>query len=181
MSDKFLGQITMFACNFAPLGWAQCAGQILPISQYTALFSLLGTQFGGNGTSNFQLPDLRGRMAVGAGQGSGLSNYIIGETGGAETVALATTNLPAHSHSLPAYTAQGITPNPNNALPAAGDSTGRHGQGTSFNLYNSGTTSVTLAAGQLAAGGSAQPHPNIQPVLAMNWCIALQGVYPPRS
>ncbi|HUN43177.1 MAG TPA: tail fiber protein [Acetobacteraceae bacterium] len=181
MSDNYLGQITMFACNFAPNGWALCQGQTLPISQYTALFALLGTQFGGNGTSNFQLPDLRGRVAVGAGSAPGLSSYLVGEMGGTENVTLLTANLPAHNHGFPAYTGAGGTPNPAGALPAQGDATGRHGQGVAFNLYNAATASVTLAPGQLSATGGNLPHNNIQPVLGMNWCIAMQGVFPPRS
>ncbi|HTW71897.1 MAG TPA: tail fiber protein [Acetobacteraceae bacterium] len=181
MSDHYLGQITLFGCNFAPYGWALCQGQLLPISQYAALFSLLGTQFGGNGTSNFQLPDLRSRVAVGAGNGPGLSSYVVGESGGVENVTLLTTNLPSHNHSFPAYTTAGATPNPSNALPAQGDASGRHGQGVAFNLYNQGTVSVTLAAGQLGAAGNGLPHNNIQPVLAANWCIALSGVFPTRS
>jgi len=182
MSDNYVAQITLFACNFAPRGWALCQGQILPISQNAALFSLLGTQFGGNGTSNFQLPDLRGRVAIGAGTGTALSPYVVGEAGGVENVSLVTGNLPQHNHNLPAYTATAATTNPSGALPAQGDASGGHGHGSAFNLYNPATNSVTLAPGQLAANTSGNlPHNNIQPLLALNWCIALTGVFPPRS
>ena len=127
MANPFIGQITLFPYNFAPLGWAFCAGQLLPINQNAALFSLLGTTFGGNGTSNFQLPDLRGRVPIGQGQGPGLSNYNMGGVQGAEAVRLTTATTPAHSHGFPAFAVAATTNAPNGALPAEGQSGGRGG------------------------------------------------------
>ena len=179
--QPFLGQITLFPYNFAPNGWALCEGQLLPISQYTALFSLLGTQFGGDGRTNFALPDLRGRAAIGQGQGPGLSPYAIGETQGAEQVTLTTATVPAHSHAFPAFASSATTNAPNGALPAEGHGSGRGG-GFAVNTYSASGTAVSLAAGQVApAAGGGQPHSNLQPYLTLNWCIALQGVFPARA
>jgi microcystin-dependent protein len=180
MANPFLGQITLFPFNFAPVGWALCEGQLLPISQYTALFSLLGVQFGGNGTSNFALPDLRGRAPMGQGQGPGLSPYSVGDEQGVEQVTLTTSTVPAHSHSFPAFAAAATTNAPNGALPAEGQSGGRGGG--AVNTYTAPGAAVSLAAGQAApvtVGGAA--HNNLQPYLTLNWCIALQGVFPARS
>ena len=181
MSNPFVGQITLFPYNFAPNGWAFCAGQLLPIAQHTALFSLLGVQFGGNGTTNFALPDLRGRVPIGQGQGSGLSAYVIGGQQGQESVTLTTAAVPAHSHVFPAFAVAATTNAPNGALLAEGHGSGRGG-GFSVNTYSASGTAVSLAAGQVApvtSGGA--PHNNLQPHLTLNWCIALQGVFPPRA
>ena len=180
MASPFIGQITLFPYNFAPLGWAFCAGQLLPINQNTALFSLLGVQFGGNGTSNFQLPDLRGRTPIGQGQGPGLSNYVMGGVQGAEAVTLTPATTPAHSHGFPAFAVAATTNAPNGALPAEGQSGGRGGG--PVNTYTAPGAAVSLAAGQVVpvkVGGA--PHNNLQPYLTLNWCIALQGVFPSRS
>ncbi len=182
MSSPFLGQITLFPYNFAPLGWAMCEGQLLSISQNTALFSLLGTQFGGNGTSNFALPDLRGRVPIGQGQGPGLSVYDMGSQQGQESVTLTTATVPAHSHAFPAFAVAATTNAPNGALPAEGQGSGRGGA-FPVNTYSaSGTAASLAAAGQVApvtSGGA--PHNNLQPYLTLNWCIALQGIFPSRS
>jgi microcystin-dependent protein len=180
MANPFVGQITLFPYNFAPTGWAFCAGQLLPISQYTALFSLLGVQFGGNGTSNFQLPDLRGRAPIGQGQGPGLSNYNMGGVQGAEAVTLTTGTTPAHSHGFPAFAVAATTNAPAGALPAEGQSGGRGGG--PVNTYTAPGAAVSLAAGQVVpvtTGGTA--HNNLQPYLTANWCIALQGIFPARN
>jgi microcystin-dependent protein len=178
--DPFVAEIRLFAFNFAPVGWALCQGQILPISQNTALFSLLGTQYGGNGTSNFALPNLQGAVPRGQGQGPGLLIVDIGETGGEESVTLLDTQIPSHNHTMPA-----IQDSATARLPAAGLALAEgHGQGRSaFNIeaFTSNVPTTTLAPRSVSPSGESQPHNNIQPSLVMNWCIALQGVYPPRS
>jgi microcystin-dependent protein len=180
MQPPFLGQITLFPYNFAPFGWAMCEGQLLPISQNTALFSLLGTQFGGDGRSNFALPDLRGRVPIGQGQGPGLSPYVVGEQQGAEQVTLTAATDPAHSHAFLAFAAAATTNAPNGALPAEGHGSGRGGT-FAVNTYAASGASVTLAAGEVGAAGGNQPHNNLQPYLTLNWCIAMQGIFPSRS
>jgi microcystin-dependent protein len=177
--EPFLGQITLFPFFFAPRGWAFCEGQVLPISQYTALFSLLGTYYGGNGVSNFALPDLRGRVPIGQGQGPGLSNYAIGSVQGVETVTLLASQAPPHSHPFPAFAVQATTNAPSGALPAEGHSSGRGA--AAVNTYAPPQTAVPLGSGQVGPAGNGQPHNNLQPYLTLNWCIALQGIYPPRS
>jgi|SRR5271166_5641828 len=178
--QPFVGQITLFPYNFAPSGWAFCAGQLLPINQYTALFSLLGTQFGGDGRSNFGLPDLRGRAPIGQGQGPGLSPYVIGQMQGAEQVTLTRATVPSHSHGLPAFAVPATTNSPNGALPAEGHGGGRGG--FTVNTYTAPGAVAGLAPGQVtAASGGGAPHNNLQPYLTLNWCIALQGIFPPRA
>jgi microcystin-dependent protein len=179
--DPFIGQITIFGCNFAPQGWALCQGQILAISQYTALFSLLGVNFGGNGTSNFALTDLRGRAPIGFGQGPGLSYNAIGETGGQETVPINTSSYPTHSHALFAAASPATTNAPGGLIEADGQSGGRGGT-VNLALYSASGTPTTLAPAALtAAAGGGQSHNNLQPYLALNFCIALQGIFPSRS
>lgn len=172
MADPFVAEIRIFPFNFAPKGWAFCQGQILPLSQNTALFSLLGTMYGGDGKSNFALPNLQNSIALHAGQGPGLSPYTQGETGGTETVALLTSEIPSHIHQAKCSTTDG-----NDYGPAgdfwAPDVTGNPQYGA--------TGDVTMAPDAVGAAGSSQPHNNMQPYLALNYCIALQGVFPPRS
>jgi microcystin-dependent protein len=182
MSEPFIGQLGLFPFNFAPRGWAMCAGQLLPISQNTALFSLLGTTYGGNGTSNFALPDLRGRVPNGQGAGPGLQPYDMGEQGGAATVTITDATSPRHSHAFSAFTNAGTGNAPvGNALPAQAGIPGRGG-GVAINIYAASGTATTLGPGQLtAAQGGNQGHNNLQPSLALNWCIAVQGIYPQRS
>lgn len=178
--DPFVGQIALFPYNFAPVGWAFCRGQLLPISQHTALFSLLGTQFGGDGRTNFGLPDLQGRVPNGQGQGPGLSPYVVGDEQGAEHVTLVQGTTPTHTHGFPAFAVQATTNAPSSARPAEGHSTGRGG--ASVNTYTAPATTVNLAANQVAAVSSnGTPHNNLQPYLTLNWCIALNGVFPSRS
>jgi microcystin-dependent protein len=173
MADPFLGEIRMFGGNFAPLGWALCEGQLLPISQNTALFSLLGTTFGGNGTTTFGLPDLRGRVPISFGQGPGLSAYVMGAMGGSENVTILATQMPAHNHQVSAVTgAQGTSSHPNGQYMASSGSAV---------IYNNGSPDSTMNQGMIQATGGNQPHSNIQPYLCVNFIIALQGIYPSRN
>ena len=173
MADPFVAEIRIFPFNFAPHGWAWCDGQLMPLSQNTALFSLLGTTYGGNGKSNFALPDLQGRAPMHPGQGPGLSLHDLGETGGSETVSLLESEIPAHTHPLRADTqdpGDNFGPSPMMTMGRA-------------NVYQSTTNSnlVTMAAEMLAPAGGDQPHNNMQPYLTFYFCIALQGVFPPRT
>ncbi len=178
MADPFIGQILLVGFNFAPVGWHICDGTLLPISQYTALFSLLGTYYGGNGTSNFALPDLRSRVPIGMGQGNGLSPYVIGEMTGVENVTLLTSQMPSHNHLINADNAPAtaVQPPANNYL-AAGTASGRPADVYSASL----TSPTTLNPNAVSLAGGNQPHTNIQPVLAMNYIIALNGIFPSRS
>ena len=173
MSDPFLGTIRLVGFNFAPVGWALCQGQALPIAQYTALFSLLGTYFGGDGVNTFNLPDLRGRVAVGQGQGPGLSNYSQGQTGGAETVSLAASQAPAHTHTLMAASNVTAAPNPGPGLMLGTTA-------SAVRLYGANAPTA-LAAGSIGTFGSSTGHENRQPFLGLNHIIALAGIFPSRS
>ncbi len=173
MADPFVAEVRIFPFNFAPKGWAWCDGQILPLSQNTALFSLLGTTYGGNGQSTFALPDFQGSAVVHAGQGPGLSTYFEGQRGGSETVTLLESEIPSHPHQLKADPNVAETPDPSaNSLARA----------TSINAYqtNSNANLVSTAPGILAPAGGNQPHNNMMPYLTLNFNIALQGVFPPR-
>jgi len=177
MADPFLGEIRIFAGNFAPTGWAFCQGQLLPIAQNTALFSLLGTTYGGNGVQTFALPDLRGRVVMGFGQGPGLSPYVQGQVGGAESVSLTTQQMPAHSHTVGASEA-GNTTSPKAAFPAQAVAVGPTSGPKVFAGTSDGTTMNTAMIG--STGGN-QPV-NVQPpYLVINYIIALQGIYPSRQ
>lgn len=171
--DEFIGTIKAFGFNFAPRGWALCQGQLLPIAQNTALFSLLGTTYGGNGTTTFALPDLRGRMPIGQGQGPGLSNYVMGQMGGTENTSLIANNLPAHSHTLNAYSEAGDVASPANALLAT--------SGTLDPEYRASGTGVTMAAGAIGVTGGGQPFNNVQPYLVVNYSICVNGIFPSRN
>jgi len=182
MSSPFVGEITIFAFNFAPTGWAKCQGQLLPISQNTALFSLLGTMYGGDGKSTFALPDLQDSVANCVGQGQGLSNYDQGQVGGSPTVTLLTSEIPAHNHFFSATTNAGTTVASAQNQPGLGQ-TGTKINSFNANIYNTNAASATQPMSPLAisiAGGSL-PHNNMQPYLTLNFCIALQGVFPPRG
>ena len=174
MSDQFLAEIRIFGCNFAPTGWAFCNGQILPISQNTALFSLCGTNYGGNGTSNFGLPNLQGMAAMDAGSGPGLSPRVVGETSGATTVTLQATEMPAHTHTM-----QGVGGIANRQAPANTDS--NSATIAAQPLYSATAGNTPMALGMLSTVGNSQPHNNMQPYQVLNYCIALQGIFPPRS
>jgi microcystin-dependent protein len=171
--DPFLAEIRIFPFNFAPKGWAFCNGQILPISQNTALFSLLGTTYGGDGKSTFALPDLQGRAAMHPGQGPGLSLHDLGETGGSETVTLLQTEIPAHSHACRASSDPGELQGPSPTRTIARSANGF--------AYVAGPANVAMAPQVLPPAGGDQPHNNMQPYLTFNFCIAMQGIFPPRS
>ena len=171
MSVPFVAEIRIFAGNFAPSGWAFCNGQLLPLSQNTALFSLLGTTYGGNGKSNFALPDLRGRVPMHPGQGPGLGLYDLGESGGAATVTLTQAQMPAHNHAW--RTAEDPA---DLQAPGANRSMTR----SSINAYAPPPADTDLAPAMLASQGGSQPHNNRHPYLGLNFIIALQGVYPPQ-
>ena len=176
MADQFVGEIRIFGGNFAPTGWAFCDGQLLPISQNTALFSLLGTQYGGDGKSNFALPNLQGCAPLQAGQGPGLSLRDLGETGGEQTVTLLQTEMPAHSHSAQGSTGSNQTTPVNNAW-ASGAKLG------GGNLYFPTTPASNVQMnpfGTSITGGNL-PHNNMPPFLGLTFIIALQGVFPARS
>jgi microcystin-dependent protein len=174
MADPFVAEIRIFPFNFAPKGWAFCNGQILPISQNTALFSLLGTTYGGDGKSTFALPNMQGNAAMHPGQGPGLSLHDLGEMSGSETVTLLQSEIPIHTHNLVASQADGGDRSPANERFAAGVG--------GVNMYAPPSNPLTQLATQTwtPAGGDL-PHNNMQPYLTLNYCIALQGVFPPRG
>lgn len=174
MADPFVAEIRIFPFNFAPRGWAWCDGQLLPLSQNTALFSLLGTTYGGNGKSNFALPDLQGRAPMHPGQGPGLSLHDLGETGGSETVTLLESEIPAHAHAMRAHDLDLGELN----APAANRSLAKTANATA---YVAAANLVSLAPQTLSPAGGDQPHNNMQPYLTFYFCIALQGVFPPRT
>jgi microcystin-dependent protein len=179
MSEPFLGQITIYPYDFAPYGWMDCAGQLLPISQYAALFSLLGTTYGGNGTSNFALPDLQGRLGVSQGMPPGGSSYFLGEAAGMENVALLS-NQAGHTHSLNATTAHGTAQTPGGNLLATGEA-GAGRDASTASVYNPANPNTTLTSKAIAPAGGSQPHNNIQPYLVLRYCIAMAGIFPTRS
>jgi microcystin-dependent protein len=180
MSDPFVAEIRIFPFNFAPKGWAFCDGQLLPLSQNTALFSLLGTMYGGDGKSNFALPNMQGNVPLFFGQGPGLSLYDEGETGGSQTVTLLDSEMPSHSHSLVATTASGTTADPNGMLFADGNWSFQGSSGKE-QYYTVTAPAATMNAQMVGFSGSSFPHNNLMPYLTLNFCIALQGVYPPRT
>jgi microcystin-dependent protein len=172
MSEPFVGQIQIVGFNFPPVGWATCNGQLMPISQNTALFSLLGTQFGGDGKSTFALPNLQGAVPVCQGQGAGLSPFVIGDQGGEENVTLLVTEIPAHTHGASCNAGMGDQYGPPGNFWAT-DAGGN-------NEYT-GAANAVMNAGAIAPAGSSLPHSNLQPYLVLNYIIALQGVYPARA
>jgi microcystin-dependent protein len=170
MSDPYIGEIRMFAGNFAPAGWAFCNGQLMPISENDALFTLIGTTYGGDGQETFGLPNFAGRVPVHQGQGSGISqNYIIGEVAGVESVTLSTQQMPVHNHALMASTAGGTSTNPADHVLASPPSA---------TAYLTDTPSTALASSTLSPVGGSQPHENMPPYLAVSFIISLFGIYP---
>jgi microcystin-dependent protein len=176
MADPFVAEIRIFPFNFAPKGWAWCDGQLLPLSQNTALFSLLGTTYGGNGKSNFALPDLEGRAPMHPGQGPGLSLHDLGETGGSETVSLLESEIPAHSHAMRASNDAAATNAPSPAVMVSRP----FGRGNNMFVTTNAPLEMMNPTALAPAGGD-QPHNNLQPYLTFYFAIALQGVFPPRG
>jgi microcystin-dependent protein len=169
--EPFLGQLMLFPFNYAPKGWAQCNGQLLAINQFQALFALLGTTFGGNGTTNFALPNLQGRTPVGTG---GQANVTLGQTGGEEQHTLSAAEVPPHSHRL-----QAVTSGANQAVPNGNLLATTSGAATIYNASGQNPTQLNLQTISTAGGG--QPHENRTPYLVMNWCIALVGIFPSQN
>ncbi|HEV7700677.1 MAG TPA: tail fiber protein [Pyrinomonadaceae bacterium] len=175
MASPFVAEIRIVGFNFAPTGWALCNGQLLPISQNTALFSLLGTYYGGNGQSTFALPDLQGSVPIGMGDGSGLSQRFLGERSGSETVTLFQTEMPAHNHALMANSTTGTK-----SL-ATGNSFARASGATPYAVGNPIPATAQMAFQEMSVAGGDFPHNNMQPYLTLNFVIAMQGVFPPRQ
>lgn len=171
MSQPFIGEIRMFGGNFAPVGFAFCDGQLLPIAEYDALFALIGTTYGGDGQTTFALPDLRGRLPVHTGQGNGLSNYVLGQSGGSETVTLTAQQLPAHTHAAQAQSAAG-----NQSAPGGGvwASSGQ-------NQFSASAPNTGMSAAAIGPAGGSLPHDNMMPYQVVSFIIALYGIFPSRS
>jgi microcystin-dependent protein len=172
MADPFVAEIRPFGFNFAPKGWAQCNGQLLPISQNTALFSLLGTFYGGDGKSTFALPNLQGSAPMSQGQSGGTSERFVGEASGTEVVTLIQSEMPVHSHALAAVESTATERQPPNQMLAVGEA---------MSFYSAGQPNTTMNPSMLAPTGASLPHNNMQPFLVLNFCIAMQGVFPPRG
>lgn len=175
MAFPFIAEIRMFPTNFAPNGWAFCNGQIISIAQNTALFALLGTTYGGNGQTTFALPNLQGRMAVGAGQGPGLSNYNLGQQAGEATHTLISTEMPVHNHLVNANNGDGTLATP------AGNTFAGPGADRDLYLYAAPGATTNMNGTSISITGTGLPHENMQPYLAVNYCIAMQGIFPARN
>jgi microcystin-dependent protein len=174
MAEPFIGEIKVFAGNFAPADWAFCDGRLISIAQNSALFSLLGTTYGGDGVQTFALPNLQGRALIHQGQGPGLSTYTGGQTGGAQAITLTQAQLPSHTHSMVGTTAGATAPDPGPSVAMAATPTGEP-------IYGSATGPVNLSPQAVTAAGADQPHENRQPFLAISYIIALFGVFPSRN
>jgi microcystin-dependent protein len=174
--DPFVAEIRIYPFNFAPKGWAFCDGQLLPLSQNTALFSLVGTTYGGDGKSNFALPDMQGNAPMHPGQGPGLSLHDLGETGGSTSVNLLESEIPLHNHNFKASNQQSDVQQPTSTV-----SLGRTVGATPFFTGSPTPALVQMNFQSLTPAGGSLPHNNMQPYLTLNFCIALQGVYPPRT
>ncbi|MDF7776264.1 tail fiber protein [Sphingomonas sp. AOB5] len=177
MSNPYLGELRPFAGNFAPRFWALCNGQLLSIAQNNALFALLGTTYGGDGITTFALPDLRGRLALSQGQGPGLTNRTLGEQSGTETVTLTIQTMPAHTHVVVASANEAASPVPTGRVPAAPKNGGKF-----YLPPNVGTqTDAPIGTASIGTAGGSQPHENLMPILAINYIIALQGIFPSQN
>jgi microcystin-dependent protein len=180
MSQQFIGQVQPLAFNFAPKNWALCNGQTLSIQQNTALFSLLGTYYGGNGINTFMLPDLRSRVPLSQGTDPFNNQYTIGQVGGVENVTLTQSTMPPHLHNFMGTSSPGGQLSPSNGV-LLGAVTNVHTGQNPDNFYVTGGTAQPLNPASLNSVGNSQPHANIQPYLAISWCIALYGIYPSRN
>lgn len=174
--DFFLGEIRLLPYTFAPAGWQDCDGSLLSIAEYDALFTLLGTTFGGDGVSTFAVPDLRGRLPVHRGTGRGLSPYVLGQVAGTESVTLLAANVPAHTHAVAATSVLGST-----GTPSATVELGAISGDTMYSSDVSGLTAHPAAASMISTAGGSQPHENTMPTLAVRFCIAVAGIYPSQS
>jgi microcystin-dependent protein len=174
MSDQFVGELRCFGFNFAPQGWALCNGATLSIPQNDALFALLGTTYGGNGTTTFQLPNLQSRVPVHQGTDRNGTSYVIGENNGQENVTLLVAEIPVHSHAIAATTNTAVLKRPINGTRYAASSSGN-------TFYAIPGSLTAIAPSTISATGGSLPHPNIQPYLTLNWCIALTGTFPSRN
>jgi len=173
MAEPFLGQIALVGFNFAPQGWALCDGQLLSIAQFAALFNLIGTTYGGDGQSTFALPDLRSRIPVHQGQGSGTSNYVMGQTGGSEQVTLTSAQVTSHTHQARCFTGGSNSQSPVNGVWA---------QASADTPYvSSQVGAANMAPGAIGAAGGGQPHPNLMAYQAINYIIALEGIFPSQN
>ena len=181
MSNPFLAEIRMFTCNFAPVGWAICAGQLMAISQNTALFSLLGTYYGGDGKSTFGLPNLQGNAAMHWGQSNTGYQYVVGETSGSPTVTLSSQEMPAHNHLVTGDTNLGTSADPTNFVYMRGNYDDGQGHTGGIQVYTNVAPDTGLAVTAVGMNGGGLPHNNMMPYLTFTFCIALQGVYPQRS
>jgi len=181
MTEPFIGAIIITGFNFAPRGYMACNGQILSIAQNTALFSLLGTTFGGNGQTTFALPDLQGRSAVHQGQGPGLQNYVMGEVGGTETVTLLSTNMPQHTHLLNMNNAAGNSSGSNTSVLSLSPSTGSGPNKSTLNTYSTNAPNATLSTSSIGMAGGNQPFNSRSPFLVLNHSIATEGIFPSRN
>ncbi len=176
MSTPFIGEIRMFGFGFTPVGWQACDGSLLSISEYSTLFALVGTTYGGDGQTTFGVPDLRGRLPIHQGQGPGLSNYIIGQVAGTETVTVLPTQMPAHTHTALATTGAATSLTPGTALlPGAvsGD--------TFYATDLTGATPIVMSAQSTTQAGGSQPHDNTMPTLTVQYCIAVDGAFPTQA
>ena len=180
-ADPFIGEIMLFAGNYTVNGYAMCDGQLLPINQYQALFSLLGTTYGGNGTTTFGLPDLRGRFPMHFGQGPGLTGHVLGERAGAETTTLTTAQMPTHNHSLGVLSAPGTTTSPAGNFPAVPAAQAASSEDNVTVKAYGAAANTTAAPTAIGTAGSSQAHSNMNPYLALNFQIALNGIYPSRA
>jgi microcystin-dependent protein len=179
MAEPYVGQICSFGFNFAPVNWAFCNGQTVPISQNDVLYTLLGTTFGGDGVNTFNLPNLQGQVPINQGQGPSLSNYVMGQQSGTESITLTSLQIPSHTH--PAFTCN--TPGTTN-VPSTGTALSDEGPGTpQVTTYapNASAPQAPLSGSTISPSGGSQPHENLQPYLALNFCIALLGIFPPKS
>jgi microcystin-dependent protein len=174
MANPYLGEIRIFTCNFAPVGWAMCNGQLLPIIQNQALFSLLGTQYGGDGQTTFALPNLQGRVGIHMGTLAGGGTYTIGQIAGEENHTLLASEMPAHGHLVKDNSNAANSDSPANTFPASTAATGG-------NCYSNVTDGTTMNPGMIAPAGGSLPHNNLQPYLVLNYCISLVGIFPSRS
>lgn len=174
MADPYLGQIIAVGFNFAPLGWELCKGQALPIAENPALYQLIGTTYGGDGLTTFNLPDLQGRLEVSQGQAQGRSNYIVGQPGGSENVTLTAAQNAGHSHSLMASAQTGTTTTPDSTMALANNSASQ------VDMYDKVAPTTALKSDSITSTGSGGPHENRQPYLVINYIIAVAGQYPPQ-